>query len=39
VVQGDKKKEANETVFVNLSGMVNALLEDDQGLGHILNHD
>jgi hypothetical protein len=38
-VKGDRKTEANETFFVNLSGVVNALLEDDQGLGTILNDD
>jgi hypothetical protein len=38
-VKGDKKKESNETFFVNLSGAVNALLEDDQGLGTILGDD
>jgi hypothetical protein len=38
-VNGDKKKEADETFFVNLSGAVNALVVDGQGLGTILNDD
>ena len=39
VVKGDKKKEANETFFVNLSGAVGALILDGQGLGTILDDD
>jgi len=38
-VKGDRKKEANETFFMNLSGAVNALIADSQGLGTILNDD
>ena len=38
-VNGDRKKEANETFFLNLSGAVDALLADGQGLGTILNDD
>ncbi|MBI1917143.1 MAG: hypothetical protein HYS12_20755 [Planctomycetes bacterium] len=38
-VFGDKRKEANETFFVNLSGAVNASILDGQGLGTILNDD
>jgi len=38
-VNGDKKKEANETFFVNLSAAVDAILADGQGLGTILNDD
>ncbi len=38
-VKGNTKKEANETFFLNLSGAVNALLGDSQGLGTILNDD
>ena len=38
-VKGDKKKEANETFFVNLSGAVGATILDGQGLGTILNDD
>ncbi len=38
-VKGDRKKEANETFFLNLSGVLNALLADSQGLGTILNDD
>lgn len=39
VVNGDRKREANETFFVNLSDVVGALLQDDQGVGTILNDD
>lgn len=40
VVNGDKKKESDETFFVNLSGnSSNSLLLDGQGLGTILNDD
>ena len=37
VVNPDKNKDADETFFVDLSGAVNALLVDDQGLGIILS--
>src|SRR5437764_6930348 len=40
VVYGDKKKEANESFFVNLSSpSSNALVLDAQGLGTILDDD
>jgi ELWxxDGT repeat protein len=39
IVKGDKKKESNETFFVNLSGATNALMLDSQGVGTILNDD
>jgi hypothetical protein len=39
VVNPDRKKEADETFFVVLSGAANALLLDDQGLGLILSDD
>ncbi|MCI0456033.1 MAG: FG-GAP-like repeat-containing protein [Gemmataceae bacterium] len=40
VVQGDKKKESNDTFFVNLSDpSSNALILDAQGIGTILNDD
>jgi probable HAF family extracellular repeat protein len=39
VVKGDGSREANETFFVNLSGVVGALLQDNQGIGTILNDD
>jgi hypothetical protein len=38
-VKGDKKKEANETFFVNLSDATNATLVGSQGVGEILNDD
>lgn len=38
-VRADKKKEANETFFVNLSGAVDATIADNQGLGTIVNDD
>jgi uncharacterized delta-60 repeat protein len=39
-VNGDKKKESDETFFVNLSGNSgNSLLVDSQGIGTILNDD
>jgi len=38
-VNGDRKKEANETFFLNLGGALNAFLGDSQGLGTILNDD
>jgi hypothetical protein len=39
VINPDRKKEGDETFFVDLSGAVNALLLDDQGLGIILSDD
>ena len=39
VVNPDRKKDADETFFVDISGAVNALLLDDQGLGIILSDD
>jgi len=39
VVKGDKKKEANETFSLNLSGATGAGILDGQGLGTILNDD
>jgi hypothetical protein len=39
VVNPDRKKDADETFFVDLSAAVNALLLDDQGLGIILSDD
>jgi hypothetical protein len=38
-VKGDNQVEAGETFFVNLSGAVNADIDDAQGLGTILNDD
>jgi len=38
-VIGDRKKEANETFYINLSGAVNASIFDGVGLGTILNDD
>ncbi len=38
-VRGDLDKEPNETFFVNLSGVLNATIADNQGLGTILNDD
>jgi Calx-beta domain/FG-GAP-like repeat len=38
-VRGDKKVEADETFFVNLSSAQNALLADGQGVGTIVNDD
>jgi Calx-beta domain/FG-GAP-like repeat len=38
-VRGDKKAEADETFFVNLSSAQNALIDDGQGVGTILNDD
>ncbi len=38
-VKTDRKKEANETFFVNLTGAVNATIFDGQGIGSILNDD
>jgi hypothetical protein len=39
VVRGDKKKEANETFFVNLSGASGAFALDWQGIGTILDDE
>ena len=39
LVKGDKKNEGDETFFVNLSERRGAELDDDQGLGTILNDD
>ncbi|HKA05799.1 MAG TPA: Calx-beta domain-containing protein, partial [Gemmataceae bacterium] len=38
-VRGDRRIEANETFFVNLTGPTNATLADGQGVGTILNDD
>jgi hypothetical protein len=38
-VKGDTNVEANETFVLNLSGAVNAVIGDGQGLGTILNDD
>ena len=39
-IKGDKKKEANESFYVLLSGASsNALISDSQGIGTILNDD
>jgi hypothetical protein len=38
-VKGDTRVEANESFFVNLSGAVNAVIGDGQGLGTILDDD
>jgi len=38
-VKGDKRKESNETFFVNLSGALNASILVAQGLGEILDDD
>jgi hypothetical protein len=39
IVRGDKKKEANETFFVNLSGAIDGTISDSQGLGTIVNDE
>jgi Calx-beta domain/FG-GAP repeat len=39
VINGDKKKESNEFFYVNLSNATNALIEDDLGVGTILNDE
>ena len=38
-VRGDKKKEADETFFVNLTGATGATIDDGQGLGTINSDD
>lgn len=38
-VKGDKKKEANETFFVDLTDPTNATIAGSQGFGEILNDD
>jgi probable HAF family extracellular repeat protein len=38
-VKGDKKREADETFYVNLSGAAGAFLADGQGVGVIRNDD
>ncbi|HWS99468.1 MAG TPA: Calx-beta domain-containing protein [Pyrinomonadaceae bacterium] len=38
-IKGDPVKELNETLFVNLSGAVNATISDAQGLGTVTNDD
>src|SRR5262249_43721630 len=37
VINRERKKDADETFFVDLSGAINALLLDDQGQGTIVN--
>jgi hypothetical protein len=37
VINRDRKKDADETFFVDLSGAINTLLLDDEGLGTIVN--
>ncbi|MCI0361582.1 MAG: hypothetical protein L0211_24115 [Planctomycetaceae bacterium] len=38
-VRGDKRKEADETFFVNLTGATNGTISDTQGVGTIENDD
>jgi hypothetical protein len=39
LIIGDKKKEANETLSVSLSGVSGAVIDDGLGIGTILNDD
>lgn len=39
VVKGDRKKEANENFFLNLTDGLNAVILDGQGIGTIQNDD
>jgi probable HAF family extracellular repeat protein len=39
VVKGDRKREADETFFLNLTGALGAVLQDGQGKGTIRNDD
>jgi hypothetical protein len=39
VVRGDKKREADETFFVDLAGALGALILDGRGGGTILDDD
>jgi hypothetical protein len=39
VVDGDRRRESNETFFVNLSDPANATIADGQGRGTIYNDD
>ena len=39
MVIGDKKKESNETFFLNLSGASSAVITDGQGIGTVLSDD
>jgi hypothetical protein len=38
-INGDKRRESNEFFYVTLSDATNALIEDDLGVGTILNDD
>ena len=38
-IKGDLLNESNETLFVNLSALVNAVIGDGQGLGSITDND
>ena len=39
LVNGDTTPEANETFFVNVTNVTNAVVTDGQGLGTIVNDD
>ena len=39
VVKADKKKEGNETFFLDLTGAFNALFTKKRGIGTILHDD
>jgi len=39
LVTGDRRKESDETFYVNLSNAVSGLITDSQGVGTILNDD